>query len=113
VPLEKHFKNKDRAKVLFDWLVEAIWNDVGPCEIISIPCCIHLVGTYDFLAALPKKDSLEIRFALHRQLSHGRVSQCVQTSKTGWAVSIVLGSESDVDEEVLGWLRESYHIRDK
>jgi hypothetical protein len=31
--------------------------------VVSLPCCIHLYGEYDFLAVLPKKDRLEIRFA--------------------------------------------------
>jgi hypothetical protein len=64
IALEKHFENKEKAKELFGFLVEQINSKIGKCKIISIPCCVHLFGKYDFLAALPKKDRLEIRIAL-------------------------------------------------
>jgi len=54
-PLEQHFKNKDAAKEIFDHLVEEINNKIGTVRIISLPCCIHLFGKFDFLAALPKR----------------------------------------------------------
>lgn len=62
IPLEDHFKNKDNSKDLFDFLVKKINKEVGKCKIISLPCCVHLFSNYDFLAILPKKESLEIRF---------------------------------------------------
>jgi two-component SAPR family response regulator len=80
VPLEKHFKNKEKARELFSYLVEQVKNKIGECKIISIPCCVHLFGKYDFLAALPKKDRLEIRFALDRKLDSPRLKQSVQMS---------------------------------
>src|SRR4030042_5887379 len=80
IPLEQHFRNKDKAKELFDCLVRQINAKVGKCEVISIPCCVHLFGSYDFLAALPKKDRLEIRFALDRKLDTPRIKQCVKMS---------------------------------
>ena len=80
VPLEQHFKNKDLAKKLFDYLVKEIEDKIGKVKIISIPCCIHLFGTYDFLAALPKKDRLEIRFALDRKLDTSRLKQSAPLS---------------------------------
>src|SRR4030042_2851910 len=80
IPLEQHFKNKDKAKELFNYLVEQVNSKIGKCQIISIPCCIHLFGTYDFLAALPKKDKLEIRFALDRKLTSQRLKTCVSMS---------------------------------
>src|SRR4030043_1753745 len=80
VALERHFKNKDKAKELFDCLVNQINGKIGKCRVISIPCCIHLFGNYDFLAALPKKDKLEIRFALDRKLDSPGLKQSVPMS---------------------------------
>src|SRR4030065_592804 len=80
IPIDVHFKNKDKAKEIFDYLVKQIKKQIGKCQIISIPCCIHLFGNYDFLAALPKKDKLEIRFALDRQLDTPRLKICIPMS---------------------------------
>jgi len=52
--------NKVIAKELFEYLLQKIELNIGKCKIVSLPCCVHLYGTYDFLAALPKKDSIEI-----------------------------------------------------
>ncbi len=60
IPLDQHFKNKEKAKELFDHLIDQIGTGIGKCKIISLPCCIHLYGNYDYLALLPKKDQLEI-----------------------------------------------------
>ncbi|HHT9138993.1 MAG TPA: hypothetical protein ACFYEK_17335, partial [Candidatus Wunengus sp. YC60] len=64
IPLAQHFKHKEKAKELFDHLVQRVTHTIGPCKTISLPCCVHLFGIYDFLAALPKTDKLEIRIAL-------------------------------------------------
>ncbi|MFH1547474.1 MAG: hypothetical protein ABIC57_03235, partial [bacterium] len=50
IPLGQHFKNKDKTKEIFDLLLERLTKEVGECRIISIPCCVHLYGKYDFLA---------------------------------------------------------------
>lgn len=111
IPLEKHFKNKEKAKELFDYLVSQINTKVGRCRIISIPCCVHLFGNYDFLAALPKKDKLEIRFAFDRKINSPRLKACVPLSKKTFKNCFDISLKSEVDKEFLGWIKESYHLR--
>jgi len=113
IPLEQHFKNKDRAKELFDHLVKHINSKIGRCQIISPPCCIHLFGTYDFLAVLPKKDKLEIRFSLDRKLDSPRLKQSVPLSAKNYKNCIDINTENEVNEELIKWLREAYHLKDK
>ncbi len=111
IPVEEHFKNKGYAKEIFDCLVKKIRNDIGRCEIISIPCCIHLFGNYDFLAALPKKDKLEIRFVLNRRLSGPRLKMCVPMSAKIFKNCLNLYKVENIDDELTGWLTESYHLK--
>jgi hypothetical protein len=40
----------------FEHLVDEVNSKVGRCEVLSLPCCIHLVGKFDFLAVLAKKE---------------------------------------------------------
>jgi len=113
IPLGQHFKNKNRAKELFDHLVKQINAKIGKCQIISIPCCVHLFGNYDFLAALPKKDRLEIRFALDRKLDTPRLKQSVPMSTKIFKNCFDITTTKEIDRELIKWLNEAYHLKDK
>ncbi len=112
IPLEAHFKNKEKAKEIFDRLVEQIDSKIGKCKTISLPCCIHLFGKYDFLAALPKKDRLEIRLGLDRRLDSSRLKVSVPVSAKNFKNCIDLTTKEEIDRELIGWLDEAYHLKD-
>lgn len=92
-------------------MVEQI-NNIGRVKVISLPCCIHLFGKYDFLAALPKKEGLEIRFALKRVIDNPRLKQSVPLSTKFFKNCFEITSEKEIDDEFIGWLEESYHLKD-
>lgn len=109
IPLEQHFKNKDKARDLFDYLIKQIDASIGKCRLISLPCCVHLFSHYDFLAVLPKKDRLEIRFALNRQLDTPRVKVCVPLSTRLFKNCLDITSVGQIDTQLMDWLTESYN----
>lgn len=113
VSLESHFKNKDKAKELFECLYKQINKKIDKCKIISIPCCIHLFGKYDFLAVLPKISGIEIRFGLNRELESPRLKQSVPLSLKSCKNCVDVNSEKEIDGELIGWLEEAYHLKDK
>ena len=113
VDLEQHFRNKIKAKDIFDFLVKQINEKIGKCQIISIPCCVHLYGKYDFLAALPKKDRLEIRFSLDKVLNSPRLKQSVPVSSKYFKNCIDLNTKEEVNSELIKWLNEAYFLKDK
>ena len=113
IPIHQHFNKKQKAKEIFYFLVNKIENQIGKCRIISIPCCVHLFGKYDFLAALPKKDKLEIRFSLNRVLDSSRLKQGVSVSSKYYKNCIDLNNTTDVDKELIGWLKEAYKLKEK
>ena len=112
VPLENHFRNKKIAKELFNIVVDRVNTEIGTCKIISLPCCIHLFGSYDFLALLPKRDGLEIRFGLDRRLNSLRITQSVPLSLTNVKNCLHITSKAEIDEELTGWMNQSYHLKD-
>ncbi len=113
VSLDSHFEDKQKAKQLFDSLLQKIEKNIGKCKIISLPCCVHLFGKYDFLAALPKKDKLEIRFSLNRKLDSPRLKQSVSVSSKYYKNCIDLSSFGDINKELIQWLNESYYLKEK
>lgn len=113
ISLQQHFNKKQKAKEIFDFLVSKIEKEIGECRIISIPCCVHFFGKYDFLAALPKKEKLEIRFSLSRVLDSSRLIQSVPVSSKYYKNCIDLNNTTDVDKELMGWLKEAYKLKEK
>lgn len=112
IPLEQHFQNKAKAKEIFEYLVDQINKKIGKCNIISIPCCVHLFGKYDFLAALPKKDKLEVRFAFDKKIDSPRLKISVPMSNKIFKNCFDISSIKEIDDEFIGWLKASYHLKD-
>ncbi len=112
VSVDSHFLHKEKARRIFEVVLDRIGHTVGPCQIVSLPCCVHLFGTYDFLAALPKRDGLEIRFALDRPLKTPRLKISVPMSKHVHKNCFDITDTGDIDTEFMDWIRESYHLKD-
>jgi hypothetical protein len=112
VPLDAHFGRGGVSRSLFAALLAAVEANVGPCDVVSLPCCIHLAATDDFLAVLPKRDRLEIRFTLHRHIRSPRVLACAQISRNAHKHRVDVSTVEDIDVELLAWVREAYHAPD-
>ncbi len=110
VSIEQHFRNKELAQDLFYYLFKQINNEIGQCKTISLACCIHLFGNYDFLAILPHKDRLEIRFAYKGNIKSSRVTQSVNLSKNLIKICIDIKNKEDINSELIDWLRISYFL---
>jgi hypothetical protein len=111
VPIEDHFKNKDIAKDIFSYLFRVVNEKVGTCQIVSLPCCIHLFGEYDYLAALPKKDRLEIRFTLNRKINCPQLIQSIPISQKSYKHCLNIKTTEEINGELIKMLNESYHLK--
>jgi hypothetical protein len=111
VSIESHFKHKEKARELFNFLLQQIEKNIGECKIVSLPCCIHLFGNYDFLAVLPKNDGVEIRFALNRKLNTPRLKVSVPMSSKMFKNCFDISSRQEIDIEFMGWVKESYFLK--
>jgi hypothetical protein len=111
-PLSDHFKNKEKAKELFEYLFEYINTNVGKSKVISIPCCIHLFGKYDFMAVLPKKDKIEIRFALNKKIDNRLVKEQIPVSSKLFKICLEIYSKDDLDENIIDYFKTSYYLKD-
>lgn len=111
VLIETHFVNKPKARTLFEYLLKQIKKKIGKCKTVSIPCCIHLFGSYDFLAVLPKKDCIEVRFVLQRKVDTPRIKKSVPISSKTFKNCLDISSLEEIDEELVKWIKESYHLR--
>jgi hypothetical protein len=112
VRLEEHVAPGDAMREVFDELLARVHREIGAAEVVVLPCCIHLSGTHDFLAVLPRKARLEVRFSLRREIESPRITHATRISDTKYKHSTDVATVHDIDEELLGWLREAYHLED-
>ena len=52
--------------------------------------------------------SITLAFALDRCVVHDRIRQAVEPYRGRWTHHVVISQESDLDEDVKGWLSEVY-----
>jgi hypothetical protein len=112
VSLEEHLAHEDATRPLFDELLARARSEIGAAEVVALPCCIHLSGTHDFLAVLPRKAWLEIRFSLRRELESPRIKHATRTGRSMYKHSTDIATVQDIDDELIGWLDEAYHLED-
>jgi hypothetical protein len=109
VRLDDHLWPAHPMRPLFDHLLARVRDDVGPCEVVALNCCVHLAGgTADFLAVLPRKRHLEVRFSLGRELQDPRVERTTRTGTHTFKHRVDVTFPGEVDEVLLGWIREAY-----
>ena len=50
---------------------------------------------------------LVVTFGLNYAKDSGRIAVCTEAARNRWTHHVVIGSVSDIDEELLGWLQEA------
>ena len=63
-----------------------------------------------FLGVHPKRDSLDLQIVTDQVIRASRVTKVDRVSARRFHVHVRLGAEKEVDEELLGWLREAYDL---
>lgn len=109
-PIENHFKNKDSSKLLFMKLIDTINKRIGEVKIESLPCCIHLVSSYTFSGVWILKDRVRMDFRTNYKIKSKKVLKEISLSKNRNLYYIEIKDESDIDDELLKWIKDSYSL---
>ena len=110
-PIEKHFQNKDYSKKLFKELVNQIEKNIGGVKIESLPCCIHLVSRYTFSGVWLLKDRVRLDFRVPYNIESKRIINKEELSINRKLYYLEIVEEKDIDDELLGWIRDSYFLQ--
>lgn len=86
----------------------AVLGEIGPFTEEPKKTSIHLVRTTGFAGVHPRKRSLTLNLRTDHPLDHARVARVEQVSKHRYHNEVKLERPEDVDDELLGWLREAY-----
>jgi hypothetical protein len=88
-------------------LLEAL-HALGPFREELKKTSIHLVRTVGFAGVHPRKSHLILNLRTDYPLDTPRIAKSEQVSKHRFHNEVKLTSPSDVDEELLVWLKDAY-----
>lgn len=81
---------------------------VGPIVVDAADVGILIKRTRTFAELRPKRGGLALSIILSRPLAHPRITRTVRASTKRTAYFVELTHPEDVDDDVRGWLTESY-----
>jgi len=111
VPIDSHFEKRDPSdRELLDALVGRIEVAAGPVRVESLKSCLHLASRSAFAGVHFPKSCLRLEFSMNRNLNSARFRQVDQLSKERFHHKLELESPSHLDDELVGWLAESYRL---
>lgn len=105
-----HFKNKPPViKAIYDKLIATV-NKIGPVTINAVKSAIFLKTKSTYIEIKPKKEYVLIAFFLDKEVKEFPISRVVQLSKNRFAHVIHLQNPTDINKQVIVWLKESYKL---
>jgi hypothetical protein len=108
--VDEHLRDKSPEVVaLFEKLMREL-RRLGEIALNPVKTSIQIRAGATFLSIRVKKDHLEIDFQLDREVKEFPVYRAVRVSKSRVLHFAVLESPGDIDEQLVGWLRESYEL---
>ncbi len=109
-PLENLFEQREPVvREIYDRLLKQVGSWKG---VVASPkkTSIHLDRRTSFAGVHPKKKWLDLNIRLAEPLKNSRVAKSEQISKNRFHHLVRLHAPTDVDRELIGWLRTAYDL---
>jgi len=109
-PIEEHFRGKqpELEKIVLKILDEV--QSFGEVQVSSVKNAILVAVESTFLALKVKKDRVDIEFVLNEVKDEFPMYKVVRVSKNRVAHFVTVGNIEEVDDQLLGLIRESYEL---
>jgi hypothetical protein len=105
-----HFEGRDPVvRKIYDRLIKDL-RKFGPLVEEPKKSSIHIVNRTAFAGVATRKAFLILTIKSDRKLESRRIHKTEQASANRFHSEIKLTSESDVDDELLSWLRNAYAL---
>ncbi len=99
----------DVVQAIYTRLLQAL-RSLGPFQEEPKKTSIHLVRTVGFAGVHPRKSYLYLNLRTDHSIESTRISKTEQVSKNRYHNELKLTSPDEIDEEVLGWIKEAYEL---
>jgi hypothetical protein len=99
------------AQGLYRELVAAL-KPLGPFHEEIKKTSIHLSRASAFAGVHPRKEYLIVTIKAEKPIRSPRITRSEQVSKSCWHLNVKLACSSEIDAELLGWLKAAYQLCD-
>lgn len=104
------FAGKDEVvQVIYTRLLEVL-SRLGPFQEEPKKTSIHLVRNTGFAGVHPCKSYLYLNLRTDYPIDNPRIAKTEQVSKNRFHNELKLNSPDEIDEELLGWLKDAYML---
>jgi len=104
------FEGKDEnVQAIYTRLREAL-SALGPFQEEPKKTSIHLVRNAGFAGVHPRKSYLYLNLRTDYPIDNPRIAKTEQVSKNRFHNELKLNSPDEVDEELIGWLKDAYTL---
>lgn len=108
--VRSHFAGKDASvKATYDRLLQKT-RQFGRVSEEPKKTSIHLVNRTAFAGVATRKGSIILTVKSDRQLSSPRIHKSERTSANRFHHEVKLGAPSEVDAELVKWLKDAYEL---
>jgi hypothetical protein len=97
------------VKKLYSDLVRGL-KKLGPFEEEHKKSSIHLIRKSAFAGVHPRKQWFMLTIKAAKPIDSDRIAKSEQVSKSRWHEEVKIAQASDIDAELIGWLREAYEL---
>jgi hypothetical protein len=112
LPVDALFSGKPKQlREIFDKIVHELQKDGSVIRVDASKSSINLAGRSHFGGVHVLKDSLDIGFILDRKINNRRIRKIQQITNNIFAHNVTVEKPSDVDHELISWLKEAYSLR--
>ena len=113
ISIDEHFKNKPPIlKKVFNVLQKEV-EKFGRIRIDIVQTSINIGGKSHCISLFVLKESLKVDFLLKRRIQSPRFTRVRGPTNNYYTYTLKLKDLSDVNEELIDWLNESYNLRNK
>ena len=108
--IKTHFEGKDAAvRQIYDRVLKAA-GKFGPVVEEPKKTSIHLMNKTAFAGIATQKRAIVLTIKSDRKLSSPRIHKSEQTSANRFHHEVKLTSPSDIDSELVKWLKDGYEL---
>jgi hypothetical protein len=104
------FEGKEpQVKAVYECLIKAL-QSLGPVKVSPRQTSIHLEKNSGFAGVHPRKSYFNLEFRTDYKIDDPRISKHQQLSARRFEHTVKLEKESDVDDQLLKWLKDAYAL---
>ena len=111
--IDEHFIGKNaNVRATYDTLGKKL-KSIIDFNIHPVINAIMFTTDVTFLAIKPKKSWIDLEFLLDNEANEFPIHKVVKANKTSYAHFIRIQEPKDVDNQLIGWIKEAYMLISK